>query len=250
MMQFSLVAGYRAFGRSSVLRPAMPGHDGEGQISSLIHQRSNDLARCGAFLSTIANRISWCLQPDNDPNARYWAPDTNEPVYQETESAAIISASFLSTKLTRFDVIGWVGASGSVLRRIPCSGPESEIKSLLARINSLLVRTGNSSASDRLKSGFRDGFCQKRPIRRNSLHFSLRPGNPAHQQIVNLSAASRREPPTVGNGECSKNTHPRRRHTRVVSLDRDREYHAATHARAAYAFRHIMLCAAQVLLRP
>jgi len=60
-------------------------------------------------------------------------------------------------------------------------------------MNSLLVRVGNLPCKLlNLQRFSRQIFVRKRPIPRNSLHFSLRPGNSAHQKTVNLSTASRK----------------------------------------------------------
>jgi hypothetical protein len=59
-------------------------------------------------------------------------------------------------------------------------------------MNSLLVRVGNFPRKLlNLQTFSRQIFVKKRPIPRNSLHFSPRPGNSAHQETVNLSTASR-----------------------------------------------------------
>src|SRR5271167_3138720 len=50
---------------------------------------------------------------------------------------------------------------GSVLRRIPCSGPKAGINSLLAQNNSLLVRGWNLSRSYWIRRCFRDGLSRK-----------------------------------------------------------------------------------------
>jgi hypothetical protein len=119
------------------------------------------------------------------PMPRKKAPSAS---LESTGSAQSIEAS---TRTTRPPATP-VRAHGSISRQIPCSGPRGGNNSLLAQINSLLVRVGNLPCKllD-LQTSSRQIFVKKRPIPRNSLHFSLRPGNSAHQKTGNLSTASR-----------------------------------------------------------
>src|SRR5271155_4058966 len=54
---------------------------------------------------------------------------------------------------------------------------------------------------------FETGFRKKRLNRRNSLHFSLRPGNFGLQETVKSIRGKPPRRPTVGDGACSKNPH-------------------------------------------
>jgi len=68
---------------------------------------------------------------------------------------------------------------------------------------------------------FETGFCKKRLDRRNSLHFSLPPGNSARQEIVELMRGGPPRTPLFGNGHARKTRImieafiPRRRQARV-----------------------------------
>src|SRR5271156_1654252 len=91
-------------------------------------------------------------------------------------------AVFLSAKERPFDAFGCVAARESISRPIPCSGPKRGINSLRGRKNSLLARLGSISQIAEFADVFETDFRKNRLIRRNSLRFSLRPGNLARQE--------------------------------------------------------------------
>src|SRR5271163_837701 len=95
-------------------------------------------------------------------------------------------------------------AQESISRQIPCSGRKGGINSLLAQKIPSSTAQGIFSQIAELAHVFETDFRKKRLIRRNSLHFSLPPGNSAHRDIVELIRGAPPKIRLVGTSHAGK----------------------------------------------